>query len=86
MPPETPASRKLTPFVFACSARRMESRKFEFPPSTTVSPSSSIGSSVWNVFSVGSPDGIISQTTRGCSSFVASSTRESAVRSGAVRA
>ena len=52
-------------FAPATSARRCESRKLELPPSTMMSPSSSSGTSVWNAFSVGSPAGIISQTTRG---------------------
>ena len=41
---------------------------------------------VLKAISVGSPAGIISHTTRGCSSLMASSTSESAVRSGFVRA
>ena len=48
--------------------RRCESRKFELPPSTIVSPGSRIFSSCWKVFSVISPAGIIIQTWRGASS------------------
>src|SRR4051812_18371391 len=73
MPPETPASTKLMPACFACSCRRCESWKFELPPSTTMSPSSSRLSSSWNAPSVGGPAGIISQTTRGASSWSTSS-------------
>ena len=38
MPPETPASQKRIPRPWSSSARRIESRKFELPPSTTRSP------------------------------------------------
>src|SRR3954468_16833575 len=48
--------------VAACC---FESRKFELPPSTTISPDSSNPVSCVTVAEVGGPAGIISQTTRG---------------------
>ena len=72
MPPETPTSTNATFRLRASLYRRCESRKFELPPSTIVSPGSRMPSSFWNVSSVIFPDGTISQTCRGGSSCFAS--------------
>src|SRR5205823_12585761 len=58
-----------------------ESRKFELPPSTIVSPRSARPSRSWKTSSVIFPAGIIIQKARGASSWPFSSSREVAVRS-----
>ena len=60
----------------ASAWRRWESRKFELPPSTIVSPGSRIPSSSWNASSVIFPAGIISHAALGFSSCDASSSSE----------
>ena len=79
MPPETPTSTNESFCLRASLYRRWESRKFELPPSTIVSPGSSTPASFWKVCSVILPEGTIIQTCRGGSSCFASAPRVLAV-------
>jgi hypothetical protein len=65
MPPLTPASTKPMPSAASCSPWRIESRKFEFPPSTTTSSGASSRCSSAMASSVGEPEGIMTHTARG---------------------
>src|SRR6478672_9015790 len=65
MPPEVPQSMNSMPCSASVAACCWESRKFELPPSTTMSPPSSSPLSCVTAAEVGAPAGIISQTTRG---------------------
>ena len=80
MPPETPTSTNESFCLRASLYRRWESRKFELPPSTIVSPGSSDAEPAsGTVCSVILPDGTIIQTCRGGSSCFASAPRVLAV-------
>ena len=74
-PPDTPTSQNPTPWAARVSPCRTESWKFEFPPSMTTSPSPRRSARAANVLSVGSPDGTMTQTTRGLDSRPTSSSR-----------
>src|SRR2546422_3212768 len=64
MPPLVPASTNSMPFASSAFARRIESRKFELPPSITMSPRVRWGTSCSIVLSTACPDGTITQATR----------------------
>ena len=78
MPPLVPESMNSI-FDFASSApRRIESWKFELPPSMMMSPAESSGWSVAMVWSTGSPAGTMIQTTRGFASAATTAARSAA--------
>src|SRR5881396_865891 len=64
MPPLVPASTNSRPFASSAFARRIESRKFELPPSMMMSPPARWGTSCSIVLSTAGPEGTITQATR----------------------
>src|SRR5207245_183743 len=78
-PPLVPTSTNSIPWVLSASARRSESRKFELPPSMTMSPRVRCGTSCSMVLSTGAPAGTMTQTTRRGASCLATSARSFAV-------
>src|SRR6266702_2686357 len=75
IPPLVPTSTNSIPRFLSASARRSESRKFELPPSMTMSPLARCGTSCSMVLSTGAPAGTITQTTRRGASCFATSAR-----------
>src|SRR4051812_2481498 len=75
-PPETPVPMKRSPFSRHSSVRRRVSRNCELPPSITMSPSSSSGSSSPITPSTGAPALTITRIRRG---FSSASTNSSSV-------
>ncbi len=63
------------PLAASASARRIESRKFELPPSTRTSPDSSSSPTARTLLSVGFPAGTMSQTVRGGASSLTNAFR-----------
>ncbi len=74
------------PLAASSFAFTWSSVKREFPPSTTTSPGSRSSESSWIVCRVGSPAGIITQTTLGAARAPTSSSRLSTSRSSGLRA
>jgi len=79
-PPDTPQPTKLNPFSSTYFARRMVSRKFEFPPSMTISPGDRSGRSPSSISSTGLPARIISMILRGGARLWTNSGSDSAPR------
>ena len=75
MPPLVPASMNSSPCSLSRAARRIESLKFELPPSMMTSPLESAGTSASIVLSTGPPAGTMIHTTRGALSCAQTSAR-----------